>query len=98
MPAGTILTPPYTSHFDGNQVPTIMGVEGTMGTADTSGTARPLPVGVDPSTGAVYVYNLGPAGSVSLGDTPGGTLDEVGTILGIGGTVQVSGASAGTNV
>lgn len=69
--------PPFAAHFDGNQVPTMMGVVGSAGTADTQGTSKSLPVGVDASTGAAYVYNLGPAGSVTLGNTPGGTLNLV---------------------
>jgi hypothetical protein len=119
----------HGAHNDNvNQVFTEIGVIGTLGTADIRGTAETLPMSVDPATGAQYVYNLGPAGSVSLGDITGGTIDRigsidtigtvtvasgsyqnivtgtqqtlgtVGTILGIGGTVQVAGASAGTNV
>lgn len=85
---------PFVSHVDANQNPSITGVVGTLGTADTAGTAKPLPIGVDPTTGAAYVYNLGPAGSVSLGNTPGGTINEIGTVLGVGGVVQVSGTVA----
>lgn len=73
----TVLAPPNAAHFDANQVPTIMGVVGSAGTADIRGTALPIPVGVREDSGALYVYNLGPAGSVSLGDTPGGTLNLV---------------------
>lgn len=73
----------YSAQQDKNQIPSLLVVQGTAGTADTSGTAETLPVGGDPDTGAMYVYNLGPAGSVSLGDTPGGTLDLVSVIADI---------------
>lgn len=43
------------AHFDDNQVPTVMGVIGTLGTADTGGTATALPFAVDPDTGAGWV-------------------------------------------
>lgn len=52
------LSPPYASHFDANQVPTVMGVVGTLGTADTKGTAKPLPPGIDPLTGAWFMRDL----------------------------------------
>lgn len=84
-----------SAHQDANQNYTALGVQGTLGTSDVAGTAPTVSFSGDPTTGAQYVYNLGPAGSVTLGNIPGGTL---GSILGIGGTVQVSGASAGTNV
>jgi len=87
------------AHNDGiNQQYSIIGVQGTLGTADTKGTAYTMPIGVDPSTGAAYVYNLGPAGSVSLGNITGGTInriDEIGTLPAItmgdltGGTIDI---------
>ena len=52
-------TPPFLAHIDGNSVPTITGVVGTLGTSDASGTAKALPVGVNPSSGAAYVDNIG---------------------------------------
>jgi hypothetical protein len=61
-------TPPFVPHIS-NQVPAVMGVVGTLGTADAAGTAPVLPIGVDPTTGAAYVYNLGPAGEVSVAGT-----------------------------
>ncbi len=88
-----------SGHIDANRIPSITGVQGTLGTADVTGSAMTLPFGVDPSTGAMYVNILAGAGAAS-NPTSGtlSTLGTVGTILGIGGTVQVSGASAGTNV
>lgn len=88
--------PPFSSHMDGNQVPTIMGVVGTLGTADTGGTAQTLPFGVDPITGAMFVNML--SGSLTAANPSAGTITQIGTVLGIGGTVTVSGASAGTNI
>jgi len=67
-------TPPFLAHFDPNKVPTITGVVGTLGTADQLGTARAMPIGVDPATGAAYVYNLGPAGTT----TQTGTMQIIG--------------------
>lgn len=92
-------TPPFASHAGGQNDSSMMGVVGTLGTADTGGTAQILPMAVDPSTGAVYVNILAGAGAAS-NPTAGtlSTLGTVGTILGIGGTVTVTGASAGTNV
>lgn len=85
---------PFGAHQDGvNQVFSVVGVVGTLGTADAGGTARVLPIGVDPATGAAYVYNLGPAGSVTLGNTPGGTLNLVQTLQ--NGTVVAQGIDSG---
>lgn len=50
--------PPYVAHFDGNQVPSMMGVVGTLGTSDTGGTSLPMPIGVNETTGAMYVQDL----------------------------------------
>lgn len=73
-----VLAPPYASHFDANQVPSILGVEGTLGTADTAGTAHPLPIGVNPATGALYVQDLGTSsGTVNV---IGGTIAQVTTV------------------
>ena len=90
------------SHWDANQNPSITGVIGTLGTADVGGTSLTLPIGVDPSTGALYVNNLGASSSggsnVNVFTGTQQTLGTVGTVLGIGGTVAVSGASSGTYV
>ena len=60
------------AHFDDNQVPTIMGAIGTAGTADTAGTARPLPIGVNPDTGAMYVHDLaGASGTTNVNFSSG---------------------------
>ena len=49
------------AHQDGvNQVFSIIGVQGTLGTADTSGTAQTLPIGVNPANGAMYVAEIEP--------------------------------------
>ena len=56
--------PPYSAHFDGNQVPTQMGVAGTLGTADTGGTATPLPFAVEPESGAAFTQALSLRGTI----------------------------------
>lgn len=55
----------FAAHFDDNQVSTQMGVVGTLGTADEAGTAKSIPIGVDPATGAQYVNIL--SGSINVG-------------------------------
>src|SRR3990167_7297734 len=83
---------------DRNQFTTTTYVAGTSGTAAV-GTEDVVQGRADSSTGAQYVYNLGPAGTfVNIVTGTQQTLGTVGSVLGIGGTVQVSGASAGTNV
>lgn len=52
------LTATNSAHFDANQVPSITGVIGTLGTADVQGTAAPLPFAVDPANGAQYTEVL----------------------------------------
>lgn len=75
--------PVYGAHNDNvNQVFSQIGVIGTLGTADAQGSSNTLPMSVDPSTGAAYVYNLGPAGTT----TPAGTQD----VNVIGGTVTTT--------
>jgi hypothetical protein len=67
----------------------IIGVQGTLGTADTKGTSVTMPIGADPSTGAMYVYDLAPAGAQS--NPTGGTLDRIKTI----GTLEVGTVTIG---
>jgi len=55
-----------SGHFDANQVPSITGVMGTLGTADVSRTSATLPIAVD-NNGAMYVNLL--AGSVAASGT-----------------------------
>ena len=72
--------PPYSAHIDGQQVPTIMGVEGTLGTNDTAGSARSLPFAVNPTTGAAYVDILSSSGTVTSTDAQYAVkVDESGT-------------------
>lgn len=100
-------TYPFGAHGDSvNQTFSIVGVVGTLGTADSGGTANILPIGVDPSTGAAYVYNLGPAGSTTVApNLPviAGTPASAGTPLSVrltDGTnfYTASGGGGGTNV
>lgn len=79
--------PPFAAHFDANQVPTQMGVVGTLGTADTGGTAQPLPVAVDPATGAQHVNVINGTVTTSLALNTGtittiaaGTQNTLGTV------------------
>ena len=78
---GTVRTEvPYNAAQDANKFPTQTFVSGTIGTADANGTAEIVRGGADPTTGAQYVYNLGPAGTTSTAIS-GGTLNllEAGT-------------------
>lgn len=80
--------PPYAPHYS-NEVPSMMGVEGTLGTTDTGGTARNIPIGVNPATGAVYVQDLSGAS---------GTTNIQGSVQVTGGTIFVSNPGSNVNV
>lgn len=84
------LTSGSTTKQDQNRFPAGYGLAGSNGTA-AMGTEDLVVNRNDAATGAQYVYNLGPAGSVTIGNTPGGTINEVGSLLGIRDVVQVSG-------
>ena len=105
-----VLAPPNAAHFDANQVPSQMGVIGTLGTADTQGTALPLPMSIDPATGAQHVNVINGTVTASITLNTGtittivaGTQNTLGTV-GIvnSGTITQSGflysnfAAAGT--
>lgn len=68
-------SPANSGHAGANQDLSIMGVVGTLGTADTGGTSQPLPASVDEHTGAWNTINLGAAGVVLSGavDVANGT-------------------------
>lgn len=74
-------TPANSAHVDANQQFSIIGVAGTLGTADVKGTSPTVPIGANPVTGAMYVESTIAAGG-------GGTIvqskvmDGVGTALG----------------
>ena len=79
-----------------NQELSIVGVVGTLGTADEGGTAQVLPFGVNPATGAAYVDIL--AGTATLiGGTNvnivSGTIN-VGTV--VTNEVETTGFNGGT--
>lgn len=63
-----------SAHFDGPN-PSVIGVVGTLGTADTGGTALTLPIGVNPATGAMYVQDLSGASGTTNVLLVGGTLN-----------------------
>lgn len=71
------------AHCDNvNQQFSIIGVQGTLGTADIGGTAETLPIGVNPKTGAVYVDG-GSSGSINLSPLSGVVLTtavSIGTV------------------
>ena len=55
----TLQGPPYGAHSDNtNQQFSILGVIGTLGTADTQGSAPTLPIGVNPANGALYTHDV----------------------------------------
>lgn len=91
-----------SSRTDANQQFTLIGVQGTLGTADIAGTARTMTFSGDPTSGAAYVYNLAP---VVVGNATGGTLNTLGTVGSItnlgsftnGGTIkEISNLAGGT--
>ena len=60
---------PYNSGIDANNYPTLTAVSGTVGTADTAGTAEIFAIGGNPTTGALYVQDLsGAAGTTNVLD------------------------------
>ena len=97
--AGFEILPVNAGHYDANQNSSITGVIGTLGTADTKGTALPLPFGVDPSTGAAYVNVI--QGSINIGTVAeeltivGGTLNAA-TVTVLGGTINAGTVTVGS--
>ena len=86
MATGTGAFVPHIS----NNVPSIIGVVGTLGTADTGGTSQVLPVGVNQDTGAMYVQDLsGATGTTNITGTVAVNNVEKGTITRLeGGTLN----------
>jgi len=80
----------FGAHVDDNQQFSVGGVVGTLGTADTGGTAQVIPIGVNPATGAMYVQDLSGASGTTTVQMVSGTLNV--------GTVVVSSSSGGTTV
>ena len=81
---------PYNSGIDANNYPTLTALSGTVGTADTAGTAEIIAIGGNPTTGALYVQDLSGAAGTTTVQMVSGTLNV--------GTVVVSSSSGGTNV
>src|SRR3990167_10134404 len=75
---------------DQNRFPTLIGVGGTAGTADAAGTADIVQIGVNQTTGAMYVQDLSGASGTTTVQMVSGTLNV--------GTVVVSSSSGGTTV
>ena len=90
--------PPNVPHFSSG-VSAIMGVEGTLGTSDTGGTAKVLPIGVNPATGAAYVEDLSGAGGTTNVQIVGGTITS-GTfsLVPLSGVVLTTAVAVGTTV
>lgn len=74
---------PYNPIITAQQYPTMMGASGSVGTNDTTGTAEPVRVGVNPATGGVYVHTIGGGASDPASGTLN-TLGTVGTVIGVG--------------
>ena len=90
------------AHEDGvNQQFSIIGVQGTLGTADTGGTANTIPIGANPATGAMYVQDLSGASGTTNVLVVGGTLNAgtvtVGSISNIGQIHNAGTLAAGDN-
>lgn len=76
---------------DNNQNFSPVFARGTLGTADVKGTSGVVAGAADPLTGAQYVYNLAPAGSLEIGSITVGNIAEVGTVTEItNGTIRVT--------
>ena len=71
---------PYNSGIDANNYPTLTAVSGTVGTADTAGTAEIIAIGGNPTTGALYVQDLSGATGTTTVQMVSGTLN-VGTVV-----------------
>lgn len=84
------------AHNDGqNQAYSIIGVIGTLGTADVKGTAQTLPIGVNPTTGAMYVDVMDT--EFNVGTLNLGTINQVGTIGEItNGSIKVTAGTINT--
>ena len=70
---------PYNAGIDSNNWPTLTAVSGTVGTADTAGTAEILAISGNPTTGALYVQDLSGASGTTTVQMVSGTLN-VGTV------------------
>ena len=81
--------PVYGAHIDNvNQQYSMLGVIGTLGTADAGGTAYTLPIGVNPDTGAMYVDVIDT--TFNVGTLTVGTINKVGTVSEVTtGTVRI---------
>lgn len=80
----------HNAALDSNKMPSLIGVSGTIGTSDTTGTAEIVRVGANPATGALYVQDLSGASGTTTVQMVSGTLNV--------GTVVVSSSTGGTNV
>lgn len=86
---------------DQNRAFTLIGVGGTAGTADASGTADIVQIGVNQTTGAMFVQDLSGASGTTNVLIVGGTLDAgtvvVGSIANVGVIHNAGTLAAGAN-
>ena len=80
MPANT--GNPYNAAIDSNKNASLTAVTGTVGTADTGGTAEQIRVSANPATGALYVQDLsGASGTTNVtGTVVVGSISNVGQV------------------
>jgi hypothetical protein len=95
MAKGDIVHGAHTD--DTNQVFSMIGVIGTLGTADVTGTALTLPVGVNPDNGAMYVDVIDT--QFNVGTLTVGTINKVGTVSEItNGSIVVTAGTVTTSM
>lgn len=84
------------AHNDGqNQVFSILGVIGSLGTSDVKGTALTLPIGVNPDTGAMLVDVTD--AEFNVGTLTVGTINKIGTVSEVtSGSITVVGGTINT--
>ena len=91
----------HQARQDASRFPSVTGVSGTMGTADTTGTAEVVRIGANPTTGALYVQDLAGASGTTNVLVVGGTLNAgtvtVGSIGNVGVIHNAGTLAVGTN-
>lgn len=93
--ATPLTAPPYNAEYDANRNSTLIVTTGTPGTADTAGTAEVMRVGGNPTTGAMYVQDLGGGVAGTFVNIATGTQQTLGTVgvLNNGTLAQVTSVS-----
>src|SRR3990167_3487194 len=98
--ADTLTGNAYNPIITAQQYPTIMGASGSVGTSDTTGTAEPIRIGVNPATGAIYTESTGGQAGTNVNIVTGTqqTLGTVGTVNGVGTLSNVGSVNTVTAV